>query len=247
MTITEIRPFIFLIAFSCLYLLQKVIPVFKVKDHARIIHNWYVFVLSILVIRVFFPTGLTANEVINFGYTKGLNSLIFIVDLGLTLLIFDLAIYFQHRATHYFNFLWRFHKVHHSDQEMDTTSALRFHPVEILMSALYKVLLLIILRPRIETFIIYEVTLNTFALFNHSNINLPKKLDKFLRTVFVTPAMHYPHHSKDNKIMNLNFGNIFSFWDKIFLTYTGKENSEFGINEYPKKMTVKDVLFMPFK
>lgn len=247
MTITEMRPFIFLIGFTLLYLLQKLIPVFKMKDHARIIHNWYVFVLSILILRVFFPSGIGANGIINFGYTSGLNSLSFGVDLVATLFIFDFAIYIQHRATHYFNFLWRFHKVHHSDKEMDTTSALRFHPIEILLSALYKTLLLIIFRPRLETFIIYEITLNTFALFNHSNLHIPKKLDIILRSIFVTPAMHYPHHSLDNQTMNKNFGNILSLWDKIFKTYTNEDNKDFGIKEYQRKLTVKDVLFMPFK
>lgn len=247
MIITEVRPFVFLITFTLLYLLQKLIPVFKMKDHARIVHNWYVFILSLLLIRIFFPTGLSSNDVINLGYLEGLNSLAYGVDLGLTILIFDCAIYFQHRATHHFNFLWRFHKVHHSDQEMDTTTALRFHPIEILLSALYKVLLLVILRPRIETFIIYEVILNAFALFNHSNIRLPSKLDQMLRVIFVTPNMHYPHHSKQSSVMNLNFGNIFSLWDKIFKTYTNQTNDKFGIKEYESKMTVKDVLFMPFK
>ncbi len=247
MTITEIRPFIFLVTFTLLYLLQKVVPLFKMKDHARIIHNWYVFVLSVLLLRVFFPKGIMSNGIINFGYTEGLNSLTFGVDLMATLFIFDFAIYLQHRATHHFNFLWRFHKVHHSDQEMDTTSALRFHPIEILLSALYKTLLIIVLRPRVETFIIYEITLNAFALFNHSNLRLPKKLDQILRTLFVTPAMHYPHHSTENKLMNMNFGNIFSLWDKIFNTYTSQENKIFGIKEFQKKLTVKDVLFMPFR
>ena len=249
MTITQIRPFIFLIAFTFLYLLQKVIPSFKVKDHTRIIHNWYVFILSILIVRAFFPGGIGADldKIFNMDIFLSFKSYPFWLDLLLSVIVFDLAIYWQHRLFHKVNLFWRFHKVHHSDQEMDTTTALRFHPLEVVLSAFYKVIILILINPRLESFFIYEVLLNSFALFNHSNIRIPKKLDQFLRLFIVTPNMHYPHHSLKSKQMNMNYGNILSIWDRLFKSYTKEENSTFGINEYDKKMSAKDVLFMPFR
>ncbi|MCT4641085.1 MAG: sterol desaturase family protein [Bacteriovoracaceae bacterium] len=164
-----------------------------------------------------------------------------------TIIIFDFFIYLQHVLSHKINFLWRFHKVHHSDREMGTTSGFRFHPIEIIMSGFYKVALIFIFRPSVEGYIIYEITLSSFALFNHSNIRINSKLDKLLKIFLVTPSFHFPHHDTEHKNMNSNYGNIFSTWDKLFRTYTTNKVSSFGIKEYNKPLTIRDVFYMPFR
>jgi len=173
-----------------------------------------------------------------------------IVSFILTILIFDLAIYWQHRVFHLIPYLWRFHEIHHCDKEMDLTTALRFHPGEILISALYKSLLIFLFRPSVEAYIVYEIILVSMALFNHANIKISPKFDKYLRLLVVTPNMHYTHHSVENRLMNLNFGNAFSFWDRIFISYTiERETKEgFGIKgiDQKKASSVLEQLKSPF-
>ena len=107
----------------------------------------------------------------------------------------DFAIWLQHVATHKFSLLWRLHRVHHADLDIDVTTALRFHPIEIALSMLYKILWVLILGPAAFAVILFEVILNGCAMFNHANLRLPSRLDSVLRTLIVTPAMHHIHHS----------------------------------------------------
>jgi sterol desaturase/sphingolipid hydroxylase (fatty acid hydroxylase superfamily) len=158
-----------------------------------------------------------------------LSKLPFIPSLILTIILFDLAIYFQHVLSHRIPLLWRFHLVHHSDNHMDTSTGVRFHPVEIILSLVYKMCIIAILKPLPECYLIYEMILSSMALFNHSNLRLPKAIDKVLRVFIATPNFHTPHHSPEKKYTNSNYGNFLSLWDYIFKTYTAKENSTFGI------------------
>lgn len=137
----------------------------------------------------------------------------------LALLILDFAIWLQHLITHKVPLFWRFHRVHHADRDMDVTTGLRFHPVEILASMGLKIGLVYALGPQAVAVLLFEVILNATALFNHSNLALPRWLDAALRLVLVTPDMHRVHHSVQRAEHDSNFGFSLSVWDRIFRTY----------------------------
>lgn len=139
---------------------------------------------------------------------------------GLALL--DLAIYWQHRALHAWSWLWPLHRVHHTDTVLDASSGLRFHPVEILLSMLWKALVVLAIGAHPLTVVVYEIALNACSLFNHANWHLPRAVDRVLRWVLVTPDMHRVHHSVRPEETNSNFGNGASIWDHVFGTYVAR-------------------------
>lgn len=141
------------------------------------------------------------------------------VEILLALLLLDLAIWAQHVVTHHVPALWRLHMVHHADRDLDASSALRFHPAEILLSALYKLLIILALGPAVVAVIAFEVLLNASAMFSHANWALTPKWDRALRLVMVTPDMHRVHHSIIRTEHDRNFGFCLSLWDKMFGTY----------------------------
>jgi sterol desaturase/sphingolipid hydroxylase (fatty acid hydroxylase superfamily) len=137
----------------------------------------------------------------------------------LAVLILDFAIWLQHLITHRVPFLWRFHRVHHADRDMDVTTAIRFHPVEIAASMLLKIGLVYLLGPPALAVFVFEVLLNGTALFNHANLRLPPRLEAALRLILVTPGMHRVHHSTLRHEHDRNFGFALSVWDRLFGTY----------------------------
>lgn len=153
------------------------------------------------------------------------NENIFIIVLSLFFL--DFCIYLQHRLFHKISFLYQFHKFHHSDRDLDVTSALRFNTVEMLISFFYKLFIVNFFGISIKVFFIFEIVLNAMAMFNHANIYLPEKIEKYLRIFFVTPQMHIIHHSIFKENSNKNFGFNLSMWDYIFNSY----QKEFKFND----------------
>jgi sterol desaturase/sphingolipid hydroxylase (fatty acid hydroxylase superfamily) len=137
----------------------------------------------------------------------------------LAVLILDLAIWAQHLITHKVPLLWRLHRVHHADRDMDVTTAIRFHPVEIALSMLLKIGLVYLMGPSAIAVLAFEILLNGTAMFNHANIRLPAGLDRVLRAVLVTPDMHRVHHSVHRDEHDSNYGFALSIWDRAFGTY----------------------------
>ncbi len=166
------------------------------------------------------------------------------VEVVMAILILDFAIWFQHMVFHKIPLFWRLHQVHHSDRDMDVTTAIRFHPIEIIVSMLLKVALVYLLGPAALAVILFEVILNGAAMFNHANIKLPRKVDTFVRLLVVTPDMHRIHHSSKRSEHDSNYGFSISIWDRIFRTYTadpaeGHETMEVGLrwqDEKPAKI-----------
>jgi sterol desaturase/sphingolipid hydroxylase (fatty acid hydroxylase superfamily) len=144
------------------------------------------------------------------------------LEVVLAILILDLAIWAQHLVTHKVPILWRFHRVHHADRDFDVTTALRFHPVEILASMMLKIGLVYLLGPAALAVLLFEIILNGTAMFNHSNLRLPLWLDRAVRLVLVTPDMHRVHHSIHRHEHDSNYGFALSVWDRIFRTYRPK-------------------------
>ncbi|MEM7472116.1 MAG: sterol desaturase family protein [Pseudomonadota bacterium] len=141
------------------------------------------------------------------------------LEIALAILILDFAIWLQHLITHKIPFLWRLHRVHHADVDIDVTTAIRFHPVEIALSMGLKIGLVYLLGPAVIAVILFEIILNGTAMFNHSNIKLPIWVDRILRRIIVTPDMHRVHHSVDRAEHDSNYGFALSIWDQLFRTY----------------------------
>ena len=158
-------------------------------------------------------------------------------ELIASLVLLDLAIYWQHVAAHYVPMLWQFHKVHHSDVEFDVTTALRFHPIEIFISMLWKIFLVFVLGPSAMAVTLFEIILNGCAMFNHSNIKWPFWVDRFIRLFIATPDMHRIHHSTIPHELNSNYGFSISLWDRLFRTYRwqpekGHEAMDIGLENH---------------
>jgi len=141
------------------------------------------------------------------------------VEILIVVLVLDFAIWAQHVAMHRVPVLWRVHRVHHADTDVDVTTAIRFHPVEIALSMVLKIGLVYLLGASAVAVILFEILLNGMAMFNHANLRLGARTDAWLRRVVVTPDMHRVHHSVDSGEHDRNFGFALSIWDRLFRTY----------------------------
>ncbi len=134
-------------------------------------------------------------------------------------LVLDLVIYAQHRLFHAVPVLWRLHMVHHADPDLDTSTGIRFHPVEIALSMLIKFAAVALIGAPAVAVLLFEVVLNGSSIFNHANVRIPPTVDRWLRRLVVTPDMHRVHHSVAVAETNSNFGFNFPWWDRLFGTY----------------------------
>ena len=177
-----------------------------------------------------------------------------LIGISLYIVAFDFAIYLQHRMFHSSRILWRLHRVHHTDLDYDVSTGVRFHPLSIGISAAIKLCLIVLLGPLAISVLISEIVLNATSMFNHSNIKLPKQLDRILRLIIVTPDMHRIHHSVEANEHNRNFGFNFSWWDRLLNTYKenpakGQEAIEIGIRGYREDRStgIFSLLAQPFQ
>jgi sterol desaturase/sphingolipid hydroxylase (fatty acid hydroxylase superfamily) len=140
-------------------------------------------------------------------------------------ILFDLWMYLWHRANHQIPFLWRFHRMHHSDLEVDSTSALRFHAGEIILSSLLRLIVIPLIGMQFIHLLIYEICLQPIIIFHHSNVALPEKIDRIFRAVIVTPNMHRVHHSQIRDETDSNYSSIFSFWDRFIKSFRKRKDT----------------------
>ncbi|MGE0133087.1 MAG: sterol desaturase family protein [Blastocatellales bacterium] len=166
-------------------------------------------------------------------------------------LLMDAWMYLWHRANHEIPFLWRFHRAHHSDPEMDATTAIRFHAGEILISSALRLAVIPLLGISLWQLLVYESLLLPVILFHHSNVNFPEKLDRRLRFALVSPAIHRVHHSRASVEFNSNYSSVFSFWDRIAGTFRLRRDGQpvkFGLDEYEGERWQKTpgLLITPF-
>ena len=171
-----------------------------------------------------------------------------------TLLFLDFAIYCQHIVSHKWSPLWHLHQVHHTDLEFDATTAVRFHPLEIMISMFYKVLCIYLLGANPWAVIAFEIILNGAATFNHSNINIPPALDKKLRWLLITPDMHRIHHSTLRTETDSNYGFSISCWDRLCKTYIAEPKQPqttmaIGLEPFrlQNELGFMQLLLLPFK
>lgn len=168
------------------------------------------------------------------------------------LLLFDAWTYFWHRLNHRVPFLWRFHRVHHSDPKMDVTTANRFHIGEIVISSVLRVPVIGLLGLQLWELALYEAAMFTVVQLHHANIALPAWLDRGLRGVIVTPFMHKVHHSRWQRETDSNYSSLFSFWDRLFGSFRMREDPHtlrLGLAEFnrPEDHTLPGLLTTPFK
>lgn len=191
----------------------------------RQLHNLGLVVLDTAVLRIAFPVLAVAFALSMEEAGIGLFNRVAVpawVAVPAAIVLMDLAIYWQHRLMHAVPLLWRMHRVHHSDLGMDVTTGVRFHPLEIALSMGIKLGLVALLGAPALAVIVFELVLSLGSLFTHADIALPRRLDRALRTVLVTPSMHRIHHSTLRHETDSNYGFHLSVWDRLFGSYTAQ-------------------------
>ena len=184
--------------------------------------NFGLVLLDSVLVRFVFPFAAAGIALIAQEQGWGLFNLVHLPEwlaVIASIILLDLAIYGQHVLFHAVPLFWRFHRVHHSDVAFDVTTGIRFHPGEIVLSLLFKSALVLALGAPPLAVLLFELLLNAGALFSHSNVSLPPRLDAWLRRIIVTPDMHRVHHSIVTAEANTNFGFALSWWDRLFATY----------------------------
>jgi sterol desaturase/sphingolipid hydroxylase (fatty acid hydroxylase superfamily) len=172
----------------------------------------------------------------------------------LSVLLLDLVIYLQHVLFHRLPLFWRIHRMHHTDLDIDVTTGLRFHPLEIILSQLIKLAAVAALGISAIAVLVFEILLNGTSQFNHGNVRLGERVDRLLRLIVVTPDMHRVHHSAIIREMNSNFGFDFPWWDRFLGTYrpqpsAGHEAMVIGLAQFreARALTLRTLLLMPFR
>ncbi len=222
----------------------------------RWLNNLGIVAVNTLLLRLLFPMAAVGMAVYvdqnQWGFINTL-ALPFWLSVVLSVIALDLVIYLQHVLFHAVPALWRLHMVHHADLDYDLTTGLRFHPIEIALSMVVKFATIAALGPPILAVLIFEVILNSAAMFNHGNIRLPGRIDNFLRLLIVTPDMHRVHHSSIKVETNSNYGFNLSWWDRLFGTYIAQpidshEKMEIGLEQFqsPEYLTLPRMLTLPF-
>ncbi|HET9031738.1 MAG TPA: sterol desaturase family protein [Dokdonella sp.] len=175
------------------------------------------------------------------------------LEFTITIIALDLAIYWQHRWMHWVPWLWRIHRLHHSDTNFELSMGLRFHPFEIVLSLLYKCLVIAALGAAPIAVLGYEVLLAAFALFSHADIAIPQRWDRQLRKLVITPDWHRAHHSIHRAETDSNYGNLLSIWDRLFVSVTeqprdGHRQMQIGLNQFRDEASQRlpAMLLLPF-
>ncbi len=212
---------------------------------------------GVLVLRVLIPAGAAGIAVVAAEHHLGLLAWLeapMWLNVIVGVVILDLAIYAQHVAMHRWTPLWRLHRVHHADVDLDVSSGVRFHPGEILFSFAYKLVFITLLGVAWQAVIVFEILLNASAMFNHANWKIPQPIDLWLRTIIVTPDLHRVHHSTALAEQQRNYGFFLSVWDRVFRTLQNQPhgnhaNMDLGLGSVAEKesSSLASSLLLPIK
>ncbi|MEM8811398.1 MAG: sterol desaturase family protein [Pseudomonadota bacterium] len=244
-----IRFGVFLLVFSLMALWEMVAPkrAGSGPRQSRWTTNLSLVVVDGIAVRIFLPiTAIGAAELAAANGIGLFNMLSWhgIVIAIVAFLVLDFAIWFQHLVFHKVPWLWRLHSVHHADLDVDVTTGIRFHPIEIILSMVWKVLVVLAIGAPAVVVFAFEVVLNGAAMFNHANVRLPRTVDRILRLLVVTPDMHRVHHSVEIEETDSNYGFNLSIWDRLFGTYraapkAGHGQMVIGLAEYQTDDTAR--------
>lgn len=253
-----LRPAVFGVLLVLFASLESLLP--RKERTQKRLRRWFgnfgVLVVGTALARIILPFAPVAAAIWVQGLGIGILNSVEIPTLVsgvLTFVLLDLLIYGQHRLFHSVPLLWRLHRMHHTDMDLDVTSGLRFHPLEILFSLAIKILAVCALGAPPIAVLIFEMVLNGTSMFNHSNLRIPRKLDAILRLFVVTPDMHRVHHSVIQDETNSNFGFNIPIWDRIFKTYLctpskGHDGMTIGLPIFRDERSIKlrSLLIQPF-
>ncbi len=222
----------------------------------RWFNNLAIVLLDTVIVRLLFPLvpmsmALLAQER-GWGLFNNLG-VPYLLEVTVAVIVLDFVIYLQHVLFHAVPLLWRFHMVHHTDLDLDVTSGVRFHPIEIILSMGIKLAAVGSLGlPALAVFI-FEILLNGTSMFNHTNVFIPLKLDRIIRLLIVTPDMHRVHHSVILRETDSNYGFTLSWWDRLLGTYRaqpakGHQWMTIGLSRFldEKRQTLLWLLALPF-
>ena len=228
----------------------------EIPRFIRWTNNLALVVIDSIVVRFVFPLLAVGLAIIAEDRSWGLLHSIDVpgwLAVLIAILALDFAIYLQHVLFHAVPVFWRLHRVHHADLEFDLTTGLRFHPIEIILSMVWKMAIVAALGAPPVAVLIFEVVLNASAIFNHSNVALPRGVDAILRLFVVTPDMHRVHHSVHVRETNSNFGFNVPWWDRLFGTYNaqprdGHQDMSIGIEQFRTTgdLRIDRMLVQPF-
>jgi sterol desaturase/sphingolipid hydroxylase (fatty acid hydroxylase superfamily) len=220
-------------------------------------NNLGVLLIDLIFVRVLIPTAAVGAALFAAGRGWGLfhvAGLRLSVAALLGFLVLDLVIYAQHVVFHKVPVLWRLHRMHHADLDIDVTTGGRFHPFEILISMLIKIATVIAFGIPVVAVVLFEVVLNATSLFNHANVSMPPALDRIVRLLVVTPDMHRVHHSILRRETDSNFGFNLPWWDRLFGTYraapeAGHDRITIGLPIFrdPSELRLDRLLTQPFR
>lgn len=257
------EPTIRLAAFASVFLAMALAEVFAPRRAQTVSRAWRwpnnlgIVLVDTAVVRILFPTAVVGFALMVEARGWGLFHLVELpawIEIVVAVVLLDLAIWAQHVAFHHVPALWRLHRMHHADLELDVTSGLRFHPAEIVLSILVKFAVVAALGIAPVAVLIFEVLLNATSMFSHSNVKLPLALDRIARRVIVTPDMHRIHHSVVRRETDSNYGFNLSIWDRIFGTYreepeAGQEGMTIGIELFrdPAELRLDRMLLQPLR
>jgi len=255
-----------LIRISCFCLVLALVAVWEIIAPRRPLtdskpRRWFTN-LSLVAIntaaaRFLLPLLPVGMAVLTAGQGRGLlpsMPLPFWVKTVVAIIVLDFVIYLQHVLFHFIPVLWRLHRMHHSDLDLDVTTGNRFHPLEIIISMGIKLAAVTVLGAPATAVLLFEVILNATSQFNHGNIRIPAAVDRWLRLTVVTPDMHLVHHSVIPRETNSNFGFNLPWWDRLCGTYrarpeAGQSGMVIGLKEYrdPALLSLGRLLLQPFR
>ena len=243
---------------SFFWVLEGVVPLFyfKYKKWSHAIPNFF-FTSTTIIINFLLAFLLlsTSDWVVSnrFGFIHIFDNLPLIFEVFISILLLDfIGAFLAHYIEHKFNPLWMIHLVHHSDHNVDTTTGNRHHPLESLVRFTFTLIAVLIVGAPIAYVMLYQSLSVMLTQFNHANIKLPKKIDKWLSYLIVSPDMHKIHHHYQLPYTDANYGNIFSVWDRLFGTYMylDREKIIYGVDVFPdeqKNSNIKELLKQPFQ
>ena len=218
--------------------------------------NLGLVLIDSIVVRLFFPTALAGIALLVQQRGWGLFNqfeLPYLLKIIFSVLVLDFVIYLQHIVFHSVPLFWRLHMVHHTDMDIDVTTGVRFHPIEIILSMGIKMIVVVLIGAPAVAVLIFEIILNGTSMFNHGNVHYSQNIDSILRLLVVTPEMHRVHHSTIRWETNSNLGFNFPWWDRLFGTYRdqpakGHLEMTIGLDQYkePNKLTLPWLLVLPF-
>lgn len=231
----------------------------RALNHSRLTRwpsNLALVALNTAVLRVVFPLAAVGMAGLAVERGWGVLNILDVADwlaVLIAIIVLDLAIYAQHVVVHAVPVLWRLHRMHHADLDIDVTTGARFHPLEIVLSMGIKLAVVALLGAPPLAVMVFEIILNAAAMFNHGNVRLPVAVDRVLRWLIVTPDMHRVHHSVRKDETNSNYGFNIPWWDRLFGTYRdqpadGHQGMTIGLDVFRAKRNLRldRLLLQPF-